>query len=1129
MFIKKIAQNNAFDTDIKNERIMSLFKQKADSGQIYWKPNNPYKDTNGDVIYSYLGYVLLQGHKSPNPNQIYSFNLSVMFSGDWHGTYESYIDLYLNKSRGVSGVGEENIGSWVFRDVRTIETLLKPFLKAEFGVDMLRLPKEEEAYKQKQQSLSGMGTIKKNIAGKGVIEGIRLTRHKSSDFGDAKSFEVYVYPVEAPFQGEKIFVTAYKIKNLERQSDEGEKVKFSGDLEQSIDQMNELISRAKANKYVDETSTLVPYIPSNATPINYDFVLRRFKEGEVSNEGADENRIENQDPPQININTFGGTNKDIKIAQNFEGYYSGDVPNYAVQNLGTGAVDASQVSSMFGKADDAIRLVNEFNSSLLSTVSFIFNFSKGGAYGVYLSELDRAIKTKALQRKLEASGYRVENEDGMLRAYPTKEEKSSEQIQQDIDTIYADLESKGGTAFGINMNSVLNAAKQDAMSAQSEDPNIWEWMAMLHLGGTIVHEAVHAKGNHDEGPSENAEAAFTSWALPKINQQYMQSLETQGKGEMFAPIIIGTGTRSAAKQVTWYKKAQYSNYAPQALNGGKATGSDLSGRAGEYKPQEGMADWGLLAQQDQNIPLEEKLGRGFMSPIPQDLDQEHDSYEEQLRKYTREDERHAHDATMEDLLSRDYDDENTPYKSIEELLDERRPKPLMIPLDRTASNNMIKTATLFGWMNNLEISDGSTIPGLSDRVMPWEDGEEDFAWTEKDIRSQPRYNPEYDIKGFYYRWIDPRLKPQLFDDMTRDYSGTHPAKRFASEGKNVSLTKVFNILTVAKRKVARGNIHATRFVMSEDILKLVEDVLESNSDVSLMVKYIREDKNTNDDVYAVWIYSKGISESKVRMAEDIFSKGGDVDEDMFEELFNVKSKKEQTIKTIITNAKKICKEYSIEDVYLVGGYPRAIAAGEPIYTVEDLDFSGAWPNQSIKVGGLLAERLGVKNAQIYHRTMTLSFVYKGIKVDFKGNFSPIEIRKQMRDNDIATTPLNMDIYNRDFTVNMLVYDINKDEVFDISGESIKNLNSKIIRTYFDPDYICRQNPLIIMRALKFKMRGYKIDPDLERAMIMNSPLLFDGRYSDSRILMARGVIEEGGSDLADELFNEYGLDKIKEY
>ena len=54
-------------------------------------------------------------------------------------------------------------------------------------------------------------------------------------------------------------------------------------------------------------------------------------------------------------------------------------------------------------------------------------------------------------------------------------------------------------------------------------------MALLHLGGTIVHEAIHAKGNSDEGPSEAAEDQFINWALPIVNEEYRKFLESQNK------------------------------------------------------------------------------------------------------------------------------------------------------------------------------------------------------------------------------------------------------------------------------------------------------------------------------------------------------------------------------------------------------------------------------------------------------------------------------------------------------------------------------------------------------------------------------------------------------------------------
>jgi hypothetical protein len=44
------------------------------------------------------------------------------------------------------------------------------------------------------------------------------------------------------------------------------------------------------------------------------------------------------------------------------------------------------------------------------------------------------------------------------------------------------------------MNNVLSSARDDAAKMKSPDPNIWELLAILHLGETIVHEAAHSKG-----------------------------------------------------------------------------------------------------------------------------------------------------------------------------------------------------------------------------------------------------------------------------------------------------------------------------------------------------------------------------------------------------------------------------------------------------------------------------------------------------------------------------------------------------------------------------------------------------------------------------------------------------------
>jgi hypothetical protein len=55
--------------------------------------------------------------------------------------------------------------------------------------------------------------------------------------------------------------------------------------------------------------------------------------------------------------------KENKIAQDFQGYYTGNVPESAAGYLGSSAVDSSQINSIFGNASEAVNLVNRFDSS----------------------------------------------------------------------------------------------------------------------------------------------------------------------------------------------------------------------------------------------------------------------------------------------------------------------------------------------------------------------------------------------------------------------------------------------------------------------------------------------------------------------------------------------------------------------------------------------------------------------------------------------------------------------------------------------------------------------------------------------------------------------------------------------
>jgi tRNA nucleotidyltransferase/poly(A) polymerase len=112
---------------------------------------------------------------------------------------------------------------------------------------------------------------------------------------------------------------------------------------------------------------------------------------------------------------------------------------------------------------------------------------------------------------------------------------------------------------------------------------------------------------------------------------------------------------------------------------------------------------------------------------------------------------------------------------------------------------------------------------------------------------------------------------------------------------------------------------------------------------------------------------------------------------------------------------------------------------------------------------------------------------------------------------------------------MMVYNVLDGKIYDVTGRSVTDLKKGVIRTFMNPHFVCRKNPLVILRALKFQLRyGFKIDTELQKAMITYASKLFDGRFSDRRLRIGRMNVEREDKAGAQKLFKEYGLEKIME-
>ena len=1094
--------------------------------EIVWEPIVEWIKGQGAYIhFAWKGFKLTNGKKSGVPFFFTYINVNEANSA-------TSVSLYVNVMRDPVGKGQKLIENQVVGNKDVAIEVLPKILTDKYGIDIGKSETFQSYFRSELTSKDISATEDLANVPNEAVE--KVESKKMVNKNNLLAAVINLYKIRFYSQISKRFVNGYQIYEMVlnfKTESVLPKRNIRGPIFPTYDKCkNEAdfkLSELKNNGFID--------VPSWADMATWDFgnmTPKKFYGAEINNVVETmENTYKQKTLEEIiqlrksllegdeEITTSKLNIKNKRHAQSE--WYAGTTPDpkKIEQYLGSPNVDASQIKSVFIGVDDAVSLVNRFDSSLLSSIGFIFNFSNQGAYGVYLPMLDDKIKREKIKSVLKQDGCKIdEKPDGSFMAH--SETKSTEEIQKQIDTMYAKLNQEGGHVFGINMNKVLMASKADSNAMNLTDQEDINDIISLHLGATIAHEAVHAKGSTSEGPSEQVEQSFFSWALPIINQKRLDKHKSSGNTNEFAPLIITPYRRGSARG--WYKEAQ--NSFP--------TGAQFAANTPEAYKHFSEFNYGLMFGDMGKAPIEsmlEEVREPLDNPMRDfPLEKKMGLMNEKLPAIKVDKE----DFITEILLEKDRK-EYDGYKPIEKLLEDQRPKPIILP--KTASNNgMEKFATLFGWMSNLDLP-------MRERVIPGSESNDflAFDWGEGNssddsglstVKELPRYN----FDGQAYNYVEPKFEPELWDQMiaNRPTSFINPARRFAQK-KDQNYDIILNILNIIENKIKINKVRGTRVVCSEDVFPFVVKFFKNDENIKVApIKKTKFDKH--DDAIIVWIYRHSIPENKIKLAEDYVSGADKTKEanDIFDFLMGSDLLKSNIIKTILSMAKNICREYKIEDVFVVGGFPRSVVMKESWNNVHDLDFASAWPDQCIKLGGMLADALKVRDTQMFHRTMTLSWEWMGIKCDFKGNFNPTETRSLLRQNNIKTTPLNMDIYGRDFTINMLVYDINKEIIYDTCKQSVEDIKKKQIRTYFpETETIVKNNPIIILRALKYMIRyGFHPELELDKAMRNNKDVLFDGKYSQERIGIGFLELIAENIDSAKKIIEEYGLtDKCREY
>ena len=234
-------------------------------------------------------------------------------------------------------------------------------------------------------------------------------------------------------------------------------------------------------------------------------------------------------------------------------------------------------------------------------------------------------------------------------------------------------------------------------------------------------------------------------------------------------------------------------------------------------------------------------------------------------------------------------------------------------------------------------------------------------------------------------------------------------------------------------------------------------------------------------------------------------------------------------------ASQIVSEQGLE-AYVVGGFVRDLILGRPS---KDIDIVVV--GNGLELAKACAEKLRVKKVSFFDHFGTAHFIYKDLDIEFVGSRKE-SYNEHSRNPQISTGTLKDDQERRDFTINALAIDLRQENFGELLDpfEGIGDLEKGVIRTPLDPEKTFSDDPLRMMRAIRFATQlNFKIEIDClnsiannaqrlniiskERIMTeLNKIILSDQPSRGFKLLMSTKLLHQ----FFPELVKLYGIEKI---
>lgn len=174
------------------------------------------------------------------------------------------------------------------------------------------------------------------------------------------------------------------------------------------------------------------------------------------------------------------------------------------------------------------------------------------------------------------------------------------------------------------------------------------------------------------------------------------------------------------------------------------------------------------------------------------------------------------------------------------------------------------------------------------------------------------------------------------------------------------------------------------------------------------------------------------------------------------------------------------------EVYAIGGMVRDILLERP-----NKDYDFVTDGNGIALAEGVAKKLGVKKVNVFKNFGTAQFKFADYDLEFVGARKE-SYNKESRKPDVLPGSLEDDQKRRDFTINAMAISLQESQFGELIDpfDGIEDLRKKLIRTPLDPDITFSDDPLRMMRAVRFATQlNFSIHPESYQAIIKNAERL----------------------------------------